>query len=430
VFHPQAEALKGLGQAITGEVGGFRNFMTTLLVGEETVSGLPVTFSTEGGGLDVFGQSSAIDGDTIAEWLEIEIQTPTATKKIERALFDRVGVATRAKGPIDPAAVPPLEMVDAGDPETSFLPLAGLISISVVTGPQGAAVLESAAASEPQLADLAQIARAYHYTRDVLALVAQPGGARVLIDEPNVTAFVLRPTRVATGRQSAVSGLDLLHRSAASVGGANSTPTQPLIAFGVMSHAVEQAVVETGGDPLLNLPIESTIGVGQVFAAAAEAGLKTRVLQPDAENPELPDVSDEARVRIETALSAGYIVIVPERSVSLGGTERSGWWLVDPATGVTIDQMDNGGGTALAEYILAVTKGMACVAVFVALGFCALFVAIQAAKTLVPGQDEGSADADAAESAAAARAAGANSAGRNAASSGAGGGAAAIICTA
>ena len=58
MFHPQAEALKGLGQAITGEVGVFCNFMTTLLVGEETVSGLPVTFSTEGGGLDVFGNQA------------------------------------------------------------------------------------------------------------------------------------------------------------------------------------------------------------------------------------------------------------------------------------------------------------------------------------------------------------------------------------
>jgi transglutaminase-like putative cysteine protease len=433
VFHPQAAAIKALGQQITGEVGGFRNFMTTLLVGDETVSGLPVTFGADGGGLDVFGESAAIDGDTIAEWLEIEIQTPTATRQIRRDVFDRVGAATRAKGPIDLSAIPPLETVDAGDPEATFLPLAGLLSISVVTGPVGGSPLGSSELSEPQIADLARIAHAYHFARDVLSLPAQPsGGARVFLDAPNLTAFVLRPTDVSAGQQSAVSGLDLLYRSVTSVGDADpaSASAQSQVAFGVMSHAVEQALVEMGADPLLDLPIETTVGVGRVFAAARDAGLRTLVIQPNSGSPELPDVTDEARIRIERALQAGYVVIVPERSVTLGGAERSGWWLVDPASGATIDQMDNGGGLQLAEYILAVVKGMACVAVFVALAACAYFVAIQAAKTLVPGQDEGSADADAAEAAAAGRAAAANSAGSNAASSGVVGGASAIACVA
>jgi hypothetical protein len=42
----------------------------------------------------------------------------------------------------------------------------------------------------------------------------------------------------------------------------------------------------------------------------------------------------------------GAIVIVPEQPVDLNGTPVSGWWVIDPLTGRTWDQLQNGKGSA------------------------------------------------------------------------------------
>jgi hypothetical protein len=36
--------------------------------------------------------------------------------------------------------------------------------------------------------------------------------------------------------------------------------------------------------------------------------------------------------------------------VTVADTLRLGWWLVDPVTGATIDQLDTGGGQTMADY--------------------------------------------------------------------------------
>jgi hypothetical protein len=54
---------------------------------------------------------------------------------------------------------------------------------------------------------------------------------------------------------------------------------------------------------------------------------------------------------VSNALAAGWIVIVPERSVELDGVARSGWWLIDPATGWTRDELDTGKGSASFRFV-------------------------------------------------------------------------------
>ena len=431
IFHPQAEAMRAAGQAITGEIGGYRNFMTTLIVGEEVIAGKPVTFSTGGGALDVFGDSAAVEGDTIAEWLEVDIQTPAGSRQVTRELFDRVGFAERQQGPVNPATIRPLELVDAGDPELSYLPLAGMWSISVVSGAVPADYFGRSSPEAPQVADLAEIALAYHYSRDVFSLRSRFGADdRIFFNEPNVTGYVLRPTAVAEDRQSAETGIDLLYRSLAIVG-ANDDPaaSHPLIAAGVLSYAVERAMVESGGDPLFDFPVLATSGVGNVFDAAKSANLSTLVLLPDDQGVDMQGFSGEARLRIQAALAAGFVVILPRLPVSLAGAERSGWWLVDPATGATFDQMDGGGGVELSTYAVHL-KLLSCMTVFLALG-AGIYYAAQGTSILLAGdQAEGSSDPDTAAAAAAARSAAAYGAGRRAFGGGAAGGAATAICAA
>src|SRR5581483_10410938 len=81
----------------------------------------------------------------------------------------------------------------------------------------------------------------------------------------------------------------------------------------------------------------------------------TVVLQAGDATPSLPPLAAGPRQLIEEALQAGRIVIVPARPVRLDGHDRIGWWLVDPNTGATADQMDDGGGSTMGEYAWLLT---------------------------------------------------------------------------
>lgn len=390
LFHPPADALKAAGVAIQGALGGYVNFMPHLLVGAETVSGKPVTFGTGGGALDALGGGGAIEGDTLAEWLEIDVRTPDGERHLVREVFDRVGADRRASGPIDPATVPPIEFASAVDPEFSYFPLAGFWSIAVVTGPVPARYFERDPAVDVGVADLADLPVAYHFARDIFALrdTVAPG-YRTYLDAPNLTACVLRPTAVATDGQTVVGGMDLIHRSVAAMQtGVATAGIHPLVAAGVLSHAIELATIESAGQAPLNLPVQVTAGVIRVFEEATRQGVRTLVLRPDDAGAPLPAVAEGARQRIRLALTDGYVVIVPERAVTLGGAERTGWWLIDPTTGATLDQMDDGGGATAAEYILA-ARIVTCGGFLVALGLGVYFGAMSAYLQLTAGEMEG-----------------------------------------
>ena len=73
------------------------------------------------------------------------------------------------------------------------------------------------------------------------------------------------------------------------------------------------------------------------------------------------------------------MVVVPERPVALGGEERVGWWLVDPATGATADTMDDGRGVTMAEFARVVGIA-ACTAAILLAGSAAYFVFAAAAE--------------------------------------------------
>jgi hypothetical protein len=89
--------------------------------------------------------------------------------------------------------------------------------------------------------------------------------------------------------------------------------------------------------------------VGAVFERAAADGVGLRVLTgalpPDHGYPPV------AAAFLGDALAEGWLAIVPERPVQLGGESRLGWWLVDPLTTETRDQMDDGRGSEMTEYV-------------------------------------------------------------------------------
>ena len=76
-----------------------------------------------------------------------------------------------------------------------------------------------------------------------------------------------------------------------------------------------------------------SISVGSVFEEARRVGSGFRTITASDDIDELPYPRD-ARARLRAALSDGTLVAVaPMQAVRIGGTERVGWWLVDPRTG-------------------------------------------------------------------------------------------------
>ena len=204
-----------------------------------------------------------------------------------------------------------------------------------------AAYFGEAPQSGDQLADFSRIVHTYHYGRDVVSQSKMgTTGFRAYRDEPNVTAFVMAKTAPTAEAVTETATFDILHRSSAVsplAGGSGPGGAHPLLAEGVLAHVIERAMVEVGAvmPAELALPAGSSTGVGRVFEEAARQGIATVVLRPGEADPTRLAIGEGARARITAALTAGLVVVVPERPVALGGEERVGWWLVDPATGAT-----------------------------------------------------------------------------------------------
>ena len=92
------------------------------------------------------------------------------------------------------------------------------------------------------------------------------------------------------------------------------------------------------------------------------------MLQPGSGDAAPADLAAGPKQLVQAALDAGLIVIIPDKAVQLGGRDRIGWWLVDPATGQTRDQMDDGRGSTMTEYAFLLIKVAACIVMFAALG--------------------------------------------------------------
>ena len=96
----------------------------------------------------------------------------------------------------------------------------------------------------------------------------------------------------------------------------------------------------------------SFVSVGRVFELAAEQGIEVVVLRPgdDAAASSAPELAANRFVR--DALVAGLVIVGPASPVGIGGAMRTGWWEIDPTTGLARDRLDDGFGAELGEYAI------------------------------------------------------------------------------
>ena len=326
------------------------HYNAVLLSGPVVVVGQRSISIGGGGGAiaDAFGGGGGeglVEGETSAEWLEVAVTSPGAEPMVaRRPIFDRVGTAMRDSGVVDPYAIPAAEFVDLADGAgAQYLPTRAVRAFSVSGATPNVKMLVQELGLD-EVSGVSIVTGAFDAARALLgAEVAGSLGSLGFPDAPAVTSLVGEPT--ATGF---TLGLDVWHRAFGTLGLAGLPPTvPPAMLAGVIPYAVERTIMET--DPAsASQPAATQLHVGAVFEAAVAQGVPTRLLAGGL--PAGSPYDPESGALMQRALDAGLVVIVPERAIDLGGRPRLGWWLVDPVSGATVDQMDDGRGNSQAEW--------------------------------------------------------------------------------
>jgi hypothetical protein len=361
--HVTPSGLQTLGLTLSSLFGaGWIDYRPTLdLGGEAIVADEAVAFPSGGGDSDIFSTDPSpaprggapIEGEATAEWLEVSVTPPGGERAVaRRTVFDSVPRERRAVGTPTIDDVAPITLVDLeGTGSVGYPPMEGVEAFAIATGPTSVAPL--VAASDD---GMGMLALAYHNLRDVMSeSMVLDAGARTYLDGPNVVSVSVRVDPNATAGDLAGAarfGLDIWHRSHGMLpltGGTISVGDAQIMA-GVTDHLAERFAMEFAGDtPLVT---NGTMGVGELFEAAAAQGIPTVVLHGDA--PDALPYDPQATATIRQLVGAGEVVVVPAEPVAMGDAMRVGWWAIDPATGETTDTMDDGSASEFGEYGLVV----------------------------------------------------------------------------
>jgi transglutaminase-like putative cysteine protease len=373
IMNAPPDALTALGVSVAGALGGGSSYVPVLIVGGETIVGAnPIHFASgeaggadpsEGGaapvgGGDDFFEPGAAAGETTAQWVELTIRSPGSEPVVvRREMFDRIGPARRAAGGVSTLDLAPVERIDvAGGSTAEALPVLTRHWLTVSTGLPSRDDAVMAVVQGEDDHDGALVSQAYHQMSTAAGLdVAVPAGFRPFIDAPNVAAhsMVMRPS--PSGAHALESALDIWHRSHGTMPVKGTTPVPlPAVSAGVLAHVAER--VQSGDatrDPS-ELGGSVAVSVGAIHDAALAAGIPLMTLRGTDATAGLTWDPD-ARARLERALAVGRVAIAPERPVLVGDRERIGWWLVDPATGRTVDELDDGRGGSASEHTTVVS---------------------------------------------------------------------------
>ena len=356
LLNTRPEGIAGLAELIR-PVSGRTTYAPMLVIGGEGFVGEPMRFGrseeAEGGLFDEeFLGGAELDAEITAEWIEMTVRSPERDPVVvRRAVFDRIGPAARSAGSLDPAKLQPVNSVDLGPgSENELLPARATSWLMVSTGLPSASD-DVVSSWDPAQGQPAIVAQAHHLARELAGLeLALPAGARPFQDGPNVTAYTASPRTATDDEQVVDYAIDILHRThgVVPVEGA-SAEANPMMLPGILAHVAERVVAGDATASGQRTEVRPAASVGAVFDAARSAGIGAIVLSTVDEAASL-DIDADARTRLERSLANGWLAVVPDGTVNVGGEDRTGWWLIDPESGRVSDELDDGRGAAEVEY--------------------------------------------------------------------------------
>lgn len=419
------DELTDLGLTLTELFTGQKSIFPSIYADGVTVDAdQPLVFATgETTAQDPFGgvTEGVAEGETVAVWMVLEVTSPDAAPVVvERALLDRIPAEDRASGLIVPGNVTPVTLVSTilGEQTVAQLNVLPVIHIDVARLP----VINAAdkVTQDTIFSSLGLLGPALASFRDDLGQQEEAqNGYWSYPSAPNVTVFHIAPPAAGETDATTTISVDLLyrHRTSLPLADVEPSPTvHPLVLSGVLDAVAEQALLapETRGGAGDTSAFATGPTVGDLFAAAVDSGQAVRVLTSVADLAGI-DADAASTGYLTAALDLGLYVVVPEAPVEVAGEPFLGWWIIDPATGRTRDQLQNGMASAsttlparslaalqeLAEYsflnravswIVANAVNLACLAMGISVGAFSAMMVIHASR----GAGAGTIGADAA----------------------------------
>lgn len=171
---------------------------------------------------------------------------------------------------------------------------------------------------------------------------SQTGRARRFYAQPLLVAQRTRFGGLSGGAARLIQTLDILCNRMEFI------DADPVVAIrqGVFETELERAAFQT-------TEISNT---STVFERATTGVQVIRPREPGKLNS--LDFSEDAKLRIVEDLEAGYVVVVPNASVTIAEKPALGWWRVHPLGGETLGRMHSGEGQGAVEYILSLSPAV------------------------------------------------------------------------
>jgi hypothetical protein len=261
---------------------------------------------------------------------------------VSRPLLDRVPPEQRAIGAIQPESIPPIELVPTpigADTPQPFDELT-VLHVDVARIPPIDDIVRST--NDQVFGPFGSMGPVLAGFRDAIGMDLEGmAGYWSFPSGPNVTAFH------SSGGETATLRVDLIRRERTSLALEESEPeSHPLLLSGVLDAVAEQLILmpETRGEPSGDSAYQTGPSIGAIFAAADETGVGFRLIQSagDAQGTPL----DAGNPLVSAVLDEGNWIVAPEALVTINGDEAYGWWIIDPATGITRDQLADGSAGA------------------------------------------------------------------------------------
>ncbi|MGB3330098.1 MAG: hypothetical protein WBA46_14150 [Thermomicrobiales bacterium] len=358
VSPPQSMAAAGF--AINEALAGTSALVPYLASGEAVLQAAssPIPFAIGGGALDVLGAATPAccqDGELVSLSYTVDVTAPGAQPvTIQRYLLDRLTPAARANAAagVDATAILPLNLAKLSDGTTMPEELTSTTFLTVVTGAIPMTYGVFAPSADPAMkgisligASQAGLAASFARQRLLAATV------HALVATPQLSAFTVGTTSADAESTLLVQG-DLLHQQQsllASKDGVTVSGLHPLIVAGIVNQVAEDVAIAPAflsGDA--KAPLVAGQSVGTVFAAASAQGIGIHAITATAGTVPA-GLAEDVSALIQQALTAGKVVVAPERAVKLASGSGFGWWEIDPATGDTRDVYANGKGYAASQ---------------------------------------------------------------------------------
>jgi hypothetical protein len=389
VLNVEREGLKAIGANIEAGLEGGTTYLPCLVLGDDVAVGPGVLRFGGDPSADPFGPVAAAtagpaEGEPTAEWVQVTITSPGAAPiVVRREIFDRIGPAARAAGAPDLASLPIAELVQL-EPATpaDYLPALRSHWLTVHNGILGGEALGRALEDTEVERALAKPVHMYHTVREAAGVaLGLPAGARMFAARPNLVSMTVGQGVDGDGQLVISPSLDIWHRELEAVPVSDVAQSMPVrVMAGVLAHVTERLMTGDAGD---GGPGPTAASVGALFDAAGQRGIEMGIFTDTSQVAILPYPPD-AKERLREAVEAGWVAIGPVRPVTLGDTERVGWWLVEPSTGSTVDQMDDGRGVVIGgQTVVMRTVFMRATAPMRRLGLCLAIAAVTAATVIL-----------------------------------------------